>query len=149
LKRFDSRYVPGRRTGSWLKVKNVSRQELVIGGWLPGEGRRRNRIGSLLVGYYEGPEEGAALRYAGKVGTGFSERDLDELAARLAPLERAASPFDRGKMPRNARFAEPELVGEFEYRELTAEGMVRHGAFKGLREDKPAREVCLERVPGS
>jgi bifunctional non-homologous end joining protein LigD len=149
LKRLDSRYTPGRRPGSWLKVKNVSRQELVIGGWLPGEGRRRNRIGSLLVGYFEGREEGAAFRYAGKVGTGFSERDLEQLAERLAPLERESSPFDGGRVPKRANFVEPELVAEFEYRELTAEGMVRHGAFKGLREDKPAGEVCLESLQGS
>jgi bifunctional non-homologous end joining protein LigD len=145
LKRLDSRYTPGKRPGSWLKVKNVTRQELVIGGWLPGEGRRRNRIGALLVGYYE--EDG--LRYGGKVGTGFSERDLEELASRLAPLERQTSPFARGRIPKGARFVEPDLVGEFDYRELTAEGMVRHGAFKGLREDKPAREVFLERPRGT
>jgi bifunctional non-homologous end joining protein LigD len=145
LKRLDSRYTPGKRPGSWLKVKNVTRQELVIGGWLPGEGRRRNRIGALLDGYYE--EDG--LRYGGKVGTGFSERDLVELASRLAPLERQTSPFARGRIPKGARFVEPDLVGEFDYRELTAEGMVRHGAFKGLREDKPAREVFLERPRGT
>jgi bifunctional non-homologous end joining protein LigD len=145
LKRLDSRYTPGKRPGSWLKVKNVTRQELVIGGWLPGEGRRRNRIGALLVGYYE--DDG--LRYGGKVGTGFSERDLEELASRLAPLERQTSPFARGRIPKGARFVEPDLVGEFDYRELTAEGMVRHGAFKGLREDKPAREVFLERPRGT
>jgi bifunctional non-homologous end joining protein LigD len=147
LKRLDSPYTPGKRPGTWLKVKNVARQELVIGGWLPGEGRRRNRIGALLVGYHEEDDEG--LRYAGKVGTGFSERQLDELADRLAPLGRETSPFARGRIPKGARFVEPELVGEFEYRELTAEGMVRHGAFKGLREDKPADEVFLERAQGS
>jgi bifunctional non-homologous end joining protein LigD len=100
----------------------------------------------VLVGHYE---DGDALRYAGKVGTGFSERELDELESRLAALERESSPFAGGRIPRGARFVEPELVGEFEYRELTAEGMVRHGAFKGLRDDKPAREVSLERAQGS
>lgn len=149
LKRLDSRYVPGRRTGSWLKVKNFARQELVIGGWLPGEGRRRDRVGSLLLGYYESTGEGAPFRYAGKVGTGFSERDLRDLAARLAPLERDTSPFDEGKAPKKANFVEPSLVAEIEYRELTAERIVRHGSFKGLREDKPAREVCLESLPAS
>ena len=141
MKRLDSAYAPGKRDGSWLKVKNVSGQELVIGGWQPGEGRRRNRVGSLLVGYYEGEE----LRYAGKVGTGFSEADLTMLAERLAPLERESNPFAGRRGPRQARFVEPQLVAEVEFRELTKEGMVRHGSFKGLREDKPATEVVLER----
>jgi bifunctional non-homologous end joining protein LigD len=142
LKRLDSRYAPGKRTGSWLKVKNLGRQELVIGGWQPGEGRRRNRLGSILIGYFD---EGGQLQYAGKVGTGFSDRDLDDLMQRLAPLERKTNPFAGRKGPRQARYVEPELVAEIEFRELTAEGMVRHGSFKGLREDKPAGEVGIER----
>ncbi len=144
LKRLDSRYTPGKRPGSWLKVKNVSRQEFVIGGWLPGEGRRRNRVGALLLGYYDGRGKAASLRYAGKVGTGFSEHDLEELGRRLKPLERDSSPFEGGRILKKAHFVEPRLVGEFEYRELTAEGMVRHGSYKGLRDDKPARDVSLE-----
>ncbi|HET7053419.1 MAG TPA: non-homologous end-joining DNA ligase [Solirubrobacterales bacterium] len=143
LKRLDSRYAPGKRNGAWLKVKTVGRQEFVIGGWAPGEGRRRNRIGAILLGAHD--EEGE-LRYAGKVGTGFSERDLDELLARLRPLARKSSPFAGRRGPRSANFVEPELVAEVEFRELTAEGMVRHGSFKGLRDDKPAAEVELERA---
>ena len=146
LKRLDSRYVPGKRTGSWLKVKNLGRQEFVIGGWLPGEGRRRNTIGALLLGYHDPDGEGEGeLRYAGKVGTGFSDRDLKELLERLRPLERKSNPFGR-KGPRGAHYVEPVLVAEVEYRELTSEGMIRHGSFKGLREDKPAAEVELERA---
>jgi bifunctional non-homologous end joining protein LigD len=144
LKRLDSRYSPGKRTGAWLKVKNTGRQEFVIGGWLPGEGRRRGRIGSLLVGCFEPDGDGQALRYAGKVGTGFSERDLTSLGARLAQLERKSNPFAGRRGPKGARYVEPELVAEIELRELTAEGMVRHGVFKGLREDKAATEVRLE-----
>src|SRR4029077_11422781 len=83
-KRLDSTYQPGARTASWLKVKNIGRQELVIGGWVPGEGRRRQRIGALLVGVYD---EHGARRYAGRVGTGFSNQELDRLAGLLAPLE--------------------------------------------------------------
>jgi bifunctional non-homologous end joining protein LigD len=145
LKRLDSGYQPGKRTGAWIKVKNVARQEMVIGGWLPGEGRRR-RLGAILVGYHarEGDE---GLRFAGKVGTGFSERELDELLERLRALERETSPFEGRQPPRAARFVEPELVAEVEYGELTREGMLRHPRFKGLRDDKPAREVVLER-PG-
>jgi bifunctional non-homologous end joining protein LigD len=141
LKRLDSGYAPGKRGGTWLKVKNVGRQEFVIGGWMPGEGRRRDRLGSILLGYFDGGE----LHYAGKVGTGFSDRALDELGARLAPLERETNPFAARRGPRKANFVEPRLVAEIEFRELTAEGMVRHGSFKGLREDKPAEQVGIER----
>ena len=83
-KRLDSRYEPGRRAGTWIKIKNTLRQELVIGGWLPGEGRRSKRIGALLMGYFRGGE----FVYAGRVGTGFTERTLDDLRARLEPLRR-------------------------------------------------------------
>ncbi|HEX3735867.1 MAG TPA: non-homologous end-joining DNA ligase [Solirubrobacterales bacterium] len=145
LKRLDSRYSPGKRNGFWLKVKNIGRQEFVIGGWQPGEGRRRNRLGSILLGYFEPGDGEPEFRYAGKVGTGFSDRDLDELLERLRPLERKTNPFAGRKGPRKAHFVEPELVAEIEFRELTAEGMVRHGSYKGLREDKPAAEVGLER----
>lgn len=140
MKRLESAYSPGKRTGEWLKVKNIGRQEFVIGGWLPGQGRRRGQLGSLLVGYYE---EGK-LRYAGKVGTGFSDRDLADLTKRLRPLERKKNPFAAGKGPRAAHYVEPHLVAEIEFRELTEDGLVRHGSFKGLREDKPAGEVALE-----
>jgi bifunctional non-homologous end joining protein LigD len=146
LKRLDSAYSPGRRTGSWLKVKNLGRQEFVIGGWLPGEGRRRGSLGAILLGYFDGEGEEAELRYAGKVGTGFSDRDLRELLARLRPLARKSNPFAGRKGPRAANFVEPELVAEIEFRELTAEGMVRHGSFKGLREDKEPDQVGLERA---
>ncbi|HEV7770533.1 MAG TPA: DNA ligase D [Solirubrobacterales bacterium] len=142
LKRLSSRYAPGKRTGSWLKVKNLGRQEFVIGGWQPGEGRRRNRLGAILLGYFD---EDGELHYAGKVGTGFSDRDLDELLERLRPLARKTNPFAGRRGPRAANFVEPQLVAEIEFRELTAEGMVRHGSFKGLREDKPADQVTVER----
>jgi len=140
LKRLESAYSPGKRTGEWLKVKNIGRQEFVIGGWQPGRGRRRGQIGSLLVGYYDGEE----LRYAGKVGTGFSDQDLIMLGERLGPLAQKENPFAGRRGPRGARYAEPALVAEIEFRELTGDGMVRHGSFKGLREDKPASEVVLE-----
>ena len=148
LKRLDSLYAPGKRTGAWLKVKNTMRQELVIGGWEEGEGRRRDGIGSLLMGHFEEDGGKRRLRYGGKVGTGFSERDLTMLAERLAPLERKTSPFAAGgKVPRKGvHFVKPELVAEIEFRELTAEGMVRHGSFKGLRDDKAATEVEREDV---
>jgi bifunctional non-homologous end joining protein LigD len=83
-KRLDTPYEPGRRSRCWLKIKSKPRQEVVIGGWLEGAGNRSGRIGALLVGYYED----GVLRFAGKVGTGFSDRTLADLAARLAPLAR-------------------------------------------------------------
>jgi bifunctional non-homologous end joining protein LigD len=145
LKRLDSTYAPGKRNGTWLKVKNVSRQEFVVGGWTPGEGRRKSQVGALLVGYFERDGGEPVLRYGGKVGTGFTEEELAALTARLAPLEQKQSPFGAGpKPPKGAHFVEPCLVAEVEFRQLTKEGMVRHGAYKGLREDKPAIEVGLE-----
>ncbi len=145
-KRLDSIYEPGKRTGAWLKVKNTLRQELVIGGWLPGEGRRSARIGALLVGYYED----GAFRYAGRVGTGFTDKVLEDLARRLAPLRRNTSPFTSApKLPREAVFVEPCLVIEVEFREWTADGVLRAPSYKGLREDKAPRDVVLEIKPGS
>jgi bifunctional non-homologous end joining protein LigD len=141
LKKLRSAYAPGKRNGDWLKVKNVGRQEFVIGGWEPGQGRRQGRLGSILLGWFDAD---GTFRYAGKVGTGFSERALDELLARLRPLARGKNPFAGGRGPRGANHVEPKLVAEIEFRELTADGLVRHGSFKGLREDKPAAEVTLE-----
>jgi bifunctional non-homologous end joining protein LigD len=143
-KRLDSTYEPGRRTGAWIKVKHTMRQELVIGGWIPGEGRRAERIGALLMGYHED----GGFRYAGRVGTGFTERVLDDLARRLKPLRRKDSPFgDAPKLPRESVFVEPCLVAEVELREWTEDGVMRAPSYKGLREDKSPRDVSLE-VPG-
>ena len=143
-KRLDSRYEPGARNGCWLKIKHTRRQELVIGGWLPGEGRRQDRIGALLMGYYLAGD----FKYAGRVGTGFTERTLDDLARRLAPLQTGESPFKpKPKLPRNAMFVEPRLVAEVEFREWTREGIMRAPSFKGLREDKAPEEVVREDLP--
>src|SRR4051795_3225448 len=112
-KRLDAPYEPGRRSPCWVKVKNLYRQEVVVGGWMPGDGRRRERIGALLVGV----REDGHLRYAGKVGTGFTEAELDRLAKRLAPLERPTSPFDAPEQPtppRGAVWVEPRCVAEVE-----------------------------------
>jgi bifunctional non-homologous end joining protein LigD len=139
-KRLGSRYLPGRRGDAWLKIKNVRSQEVVIGGWLPGKGRRSGTIGALLVGYYEDSE----LRFAGKVGTGFGEEDLARLSAALKPLKREDSPFVGRQPERGAIFVEPKLVAQVEFGEWTQAGTMRHPSFKGLRTDKLARDVVRE-----
>jgi bifunctional non-homologous end joining protein LigD len=151
-KRSDSLYEAGQRSGAWLKVKNVRRQELVIAGWVPGAGRRQGGIGALLVGYYDrraavGSREKPRLVYAGKVGTGFSDRQLTELGQLLAPLRRPASPFDLGSPAKGAIFTAPVLVGEFTFTEWTPHGTLRHPSFKGLRPDKAATDVVREPTP--
>jgi bifunctional non-homologous end joining protein LigD len=145
-KRLDSPYEPGRRPGTWLKVKNTRRQELVIGGWLPGEGRRKGRIGALLMGYYDREPEEPQLRFAGKVGTGFDAKDLEELESLLTPLQRPSTPFSGAPQPgKGAVFVEPELVAEVEFNEWTRQNMLRHPSYKGLRDDKRALDVVLEK----
>jgi bifunctional non-homologous end joining protein LigD len=142
-KRQASRYEPGRRSSSWVKVKNVLRQEAVVGGWQPGERGRSGQIGSLLIGVYEA----GGLAYAGHVGTGFTRPTLDLLARRLAPLRRAASPFVTEVPPEHARFAvwaEPVLVVEVAFTEWTTAGRLRAPSYKGLRDDKEPREVVRE-----
>jgi bifunctional non-homologous end joining protein LigD len=139
-KRADSTYVHGR-SGDWLKLKCSFEQELVIGGLTPPQGSR-SRFGALLVGYYEDGE----LRYAGKVGTGFTQRTLEELGDRLEALEQPRAPFVRGGgLPRDARWVQPRLVAQIAFGEWTRDGKLRHPRFLGLREDKPAREVVRER----
>jgi bifunctional non-homologous end joining protein LigD len=148
-KRLDGRYEPGRRSGAWLKIKNVRRQEVVVGGWLPGQGARRGRLGALLAGVYEPNESGeeARLRYVGRVGTGFDEGELTRLAELLDPLARPASPFDTGaRPPKEATYCEPELVAEVGFTEWTHTGTLRAPRYLGLRDDKDPREVTREPV---
>ena len=140
-KRLDSAYEPGRRSRNWLKIKNKKRQELAIGGWLPGEGKRENTIGALLVGFHT-PD--GSLRYAGRVGSGFTEKALRDLEQRLAPLRRKTSPFEAPpKPPRGALHVKPELVCEVEYTEWTAEMLLRHPAYKGLCTGMDPGDVVL------
>jgi bifunctional non-homologous end joining protein LigD len=151
-KRLDALYRPGERTRDWLKVKNVNRQELVVGGWLPGKGRREGSLGALLVGYWQDVPKGErALRYAGRVGTGFDDAELVILTSELAARARASSPFSSHGVqpPRHARFVEPDLVAEVRYSRWTEDHILRHSVYLGLRPDKPASEVELERVPGT
>ena len=146
-KRLDSAYQPGQRSGAWIKIKTVGRQELVIGGWMPGRGMRSQRIGALLLGVHE---TGGVLRNVGRVGSGLSDAELERLSALLVPLQRPDSPFTAGPAaPRGAVFCEPRLVAEVEFTQWTAAGSLRHPTYKGLREDKDAADVVREGEPAT
>jgi bifunctional non-homologous end joining protein LigD len=139
-KRLDSVYEPGRRARTWQKWKLQLRQEMVVGGWMPGTGGRTGQVGSLLVGYYDGP----TLTYAGRVGTGFSQDELARVGTKLAPLQRDSSPFAAGAVPKGAVFAEPRLVVEVRFAEWTGGGSIRQPAYLGERVDKDPTAVVRE-----
>ena len=139
-KRADSTYTHGR-SRDWLKFKCSAEQELVVGGFTAPKGSRTD-LGALLVGHYEG----SRLRYAGKVGTGFTQAVLRDLAARLAPLRVDASPFADEIRERDITWVRPELVAQIGFAEWTRDGRLRHPRFLGLRDDKDAREVVREDV---
>ena len=141
-KRAESVYVH-KRSADWLKFKCVNSQELVIGGYTDPAGSRQ-AFGALLIGYYEDGK----LRYAGKVGTGFDERTLQDLGERLRRLERPDSPFADKVPGRNVHWVRPELVCEIGFTEWTGDGRLRHPRFVGLRRDKAPEEVVRER-PGA
>ena len=142
-KRRDSSYQPGRRSASWIKDKHWNTQEVVIGGWRAGEGGRTSGIGSLLMGI---PGAGG-LHFAGRVGTGFTERDLANLKETLDPLRTGESPFGATLPARDARgvtFVQPVLVGEVRYSEWTPDNRLRQSSWRGLRPDKKPSEVVRE-----
>lgn len=142
-KKWSSTYQPGRRSPSWIKDKHWKTQEVVIGGFRAGEGARGGGIGSLLIGI---PADGK-LRFAGRVGSGFAERDLARLMETLTPLHTAESPFDAPLSrldAHGATFVRPVLVAEVRYSEWTADGRLRHPSWRGLRPDKTANEVVRE-----
>jgi bifunctional non-homologous end joining protein LigD len=139
-KRLDCPYEPGRRSSGWIKVKNVTLQDVVIGGYTPGAGGRSGRIGALAVGVMEDGK----LKYAGKVGTGFTEQTLSLLQRELEPLRRDECPFHGRQPPRETTFVEPLLVASVEFREWTRGGTLRAPSFKGLRPDKDPEEAVRE-----
>jgi DNA ligase D-like protein (predicted ligase) len=138
-KRADAPY-GGGRSRDWLKFKCSAEQELVIGGFTAPRGSRTD-LGALLLGYYDAGQ----LRYAGKVGTGFTQETLRRLASSLAPLERSSSPFAEEVRERHATWVEPRLVAQVGFSEWTRDGRLRHPRFLGLRDDKAADEVVRER----
>ncbi|SCZ58134.1 DNA ligase D [Thiohalomonas denitrificans] len=139
-KRVDAPY-RGGRGGNWRKIKCLLRQEFVVGGYTDPAGGRKG-LGALLLGVYEN----GALRYVGRVGTGFTEAILQDLHERLRPLEQADPPFTTG-LPRSSRsvhWVRPELIAEVQFAEWTREGILRTPSYQGLREDKPPTEVRRE-----
>ncbi len=142
-KKWDSTYQPGRRSSSWIKEKHWNTQEIVIGGWRAGEGGRSSGIGALLMGI---PSEDG-LHFAGRVGTGFTEKELTKLKGILKPLHTDESPFNTTLPTQDAKgvtFVEPKLVGEVRYSERTSDGRLRQPSWRGLRPDKDPSEVRWE-----
>jgi DNA ligase D-like protein (predicted ligase)/DNA ligase D-like protein (predicted polymerase)/DNA ligase D-like protein (predicted 3'-phosphoesterase) len=142
-KKRDSTYQPGRRSASWVKDKYWDTQEVVIGGWRAGEGGRTSGIGSLLMGI----PTGEGLQFAGRVGTGFTERDLASLKKTLQPLQTDESPFNArlsGPDAKGVTFVKPTLVGEVRYSEWTSDDRLRQPSWRGLRPDKNPGQVVRE-----
>ena len=142
-KRLDSRYVPGTRTDSWRKIKNVRTQEAVVAGYKPGKGNRAGQVGSLLIGV----NDASGLVYAGHVGTGFTDETLRMLGDRLRPLRRPDSPFDGPVPPEHARpavWVEPKLVVQVGFDRWTKAGRMRAPVYKGLRDDIDPQDVVRE-----
>jgi bifunctional non-homologous end joining protein LigD len=137
-KRLDCPYVPGRRSQGWVKVKNIRRTEVVIGGWLPGDGGRAGRLGALVVGFHD--DEGA-LRYAGRVGSGFDEAELRRMGALLAERARDDSPFEGRQPPKLTRFVTPDLVCSVDFSQWTSAHTLRQPSYKGLRDDIDPADV--------
>jgi bifunctional non-homologous end joining protein LigD len=141
-KNLASPYRPGRRTREWLKIKTQKRQEAVIAGFTKPRASRRY-FGALILGAYEN----GRLAYIGHVGTGFDERALKDLYARLQPLATDKSPFaEAPKTNMPVTWVEPRLVGEVKFSEWTSDGLMRQPVFLGLRYDKSARQVVREKA---
>jgi bifunctional non-homologous end joining protein LigD len=137
----QSKYLDGRRSHSWLKIKTHARQEAVIAGFTEPQGARQ-RLGALVLGVYEGKN----LVYIGHTGGGFNQQSLEDLHAKLRPLEQRRSPFrEPPKTNTPVHWVEPKLVCEVKFQEWTRDGRMRQPIFLGLRPDKQAAEVVRER----
>ncbi|SDO54343.1 ATP-dependent DNA ligase LigD ligase module /ATP-dependent DNA ligase LigD phosphoesterase module /ATP-dependent DNA ligase LigD polymerase module [Nakamurella panacisegetis] len=139
-KKAGSTYMPGKRSHTWIKVKNTRDQEMVIVGWRPGKGRRADGIGGVLMGL----PSGDGFRYIGAVGSGFSDVALDDLLAELKPLARNTSPISESLTRAETlgvQWVRPTLVGEVVYSEWTPEGRLRHPVWRGLRPDKSVDDL--------
>lgn len=142
----SSRYRTGQRSSAWLKLKHTRMQEAVIVGIRPGRGDRKGTFGSLLLAVPDGDAEERRLRYVGRVGSGFTERSLRDLLARLNPLRVARAPLDGVPSldASDALWVRPELVGEVEFANWTPDGVLRHARWRGLRPDKTPDDVVVE-----
>jgi bifunctional non-homologous end joining protein LigD len=142
-KRVDTGYEPGRRSRNWIKTPLFDTAEVLVCGYTAGEGRRAGTLGALLLGAYDAD---GRLLFIGHVGTGFTDKFLDELLAMLRPLMRETSPYDE-EVPRmyarKARWVEPKLVGEVVYRNVTPDNRLRHPSWRGLRPEKRTSEVTV------
>lgn len=141
-KKRDGQYRAGQRSAGWVKIKHHRTQEVVIAGWKPGNGRRAGTIGSLLLAI----PDADGLRYVGKVGTGFGDRELDDLESTLSRIERKTSPLHDVPAPdaRGVHWVTPKYVGEVEFAEWTHTGRLRQPSWRGLRPDKSAEDVVEE-----
>lgn len=138
-KRLSSPYRPGTRSPDWRKMHHIHSTKAVVGGFTPGEGGRAASFGGLLVGHWDGER----LRWAGSVGTGFSDSDLRAIRATLGELERRDSPFHEDpQLPRGARWVEPALVAVVGFRNWTEAGRLRHPRFLGFA-DTPVEDVTV------
>ncbi len=139
-KDFDAHYASDR-SADWLKFKCSNNQEFVIGGYTPGTGKREGWLGAILVGYYKDGK----LKYAGKVGTGFTDQVLKELTAELEKLKQDKSPFaDEVHVGSKVTWVKPKLVAQITYGEWTQYDRLRIPRFEGLRRDKAASQVVKE-----
>jgi bifunctional non-homologous end joining protein LigD len=134
-KQLTSPYRPGRRSADWTKVPLVRTQEVLVIGWKPGEGRRQGLVGSVLLAVYDETDQ---LRYAGHVGTGFTDQMLRHLEQQLQPLARTTPPVPDvpRENTRQARWVEPCLLAEVAFRNWTPDGRLRHASWRGLRTDR-------------
>jgi bifunctional non-homologous end joining protein LigD len=145
-KKLDSLYYAGSRSPEWLKIKLITDDEFVIGGWIPEAGTRSHRIGSLLIGAYDKQRR---LHFAGGVGTGFNDDAHRLLTKLLSPLATTNSPFAYAIPKRGVRFVKPKLVAQIEYRRIGPGGILHQAAFKGLRTDKSPRDISQNSSPST
>jgi bifunctional non-homologous end joining protein LigD len=139
-KRHGSTYQPGRRSSDWRKIRLMTRQEFVVAGYRHGQGSRGSGFGSLLVGYHDAQ----GLRYAGSVGSGFTEREYARFQALLDARRRDESPFVDPVPHPDVVWCDPDLVVEVQFAEWTHDGILRAPSYKGQRHDKDARDVVRE-----
>ena len=131
-KRTDTPYRPGVRSSTWIKIKHNTVDEFVIGGWVPGEGRREQAIGALILGLRSGSEPHSRLTFVGKVGTGFTAAELDRIYGLLKPLQQATRPFIQDPGERTAVWVEPTESCRVEFHEWTPAGIVRFPSYKAM-----------------